>query len=347
VAGNIGISVSTVALASFTNPRAMMKRKPAVAGPSRGGDSPAPNSDDIGLPASFPTRKSLRAVAVASRGCRGPSVIRTLPAVRCRFDSVQTAGTGPSLKRAWFGQRSRAGRLQQELPAPRLCRESGGVTPTAQMTRVTGCSAPKYKASGPVIVKVEGLPYNFNSDRGRCGDWPSGSGSSAQQIVAEQKALSGLHCVAPTAAGHNDRLGAVRASSGGAHLMRVQPPVSTTSAVIRLTRFNLRCDYPYCPQYWGGCHTGCSSRGGECSRQRAVKQSAKRVGLNSPSSLKPASVARCPRETFRLDAVVRPAQICCAVASWFSGFFSSSIRKTTMPELRRNRLDHYHVARVT
>lgn len=64
--------------------------------------------------------------------------------------SVHTAGTG-LLLREDAGQRYRARRLQRELLAPRLRRESGGVTPTAQMTRVRGRKRAEVQGSAPRI----------------------------------------------------------------------------------------------------------------------------------------------------------------------------------------------------
>ena len=72
-------------------------------------------------------------------------------------NSVETAGTGVRL-----GRRSRAGRQQQGLPAPRLCRESGGVTPTAQMTRVTGSRRAEVQGCAPVIEGGGRLLTDFN-----------------------------------------------------------------------------------------------------------------------------------------------------------------------------------------
>lgn len=50
----------------------------------------------------------------------------------------------------------------------------------------------------------------------------------------------------------------------------------------------------------------------------------------------------CPALLSR-DAVVRPGLRRRAVASWFSMICVSVLRKTTMPEARRNRPDNYHV----
>ena len=67
---------------------------------------------------------------------------------------VGTAGTvrpkGPD------GDRSRVGRQQQELPTPRLRRESGGVTPTAQKTQATGGKRAEVQGSATVAKGVEG-----------------------------------------------------------------------------------------------------------------------------------------------------------------------------------------------
>jgi len=66
---------------------------------------------------------------------------------------VKTAGTRDA--RA-LGDRSRAGRQQQGLPAPRLRRESGGVTPTAQKTQAIGVKRAEVQGSATVAKGVEG-----------------------------------------------------------------------------------------------------------------------------------------------------------------------------------------------
>lgn len=70
--------------------------------------------------------------------------------------SVQSAGTGAQR----HGERTRARRLQQGLLAPRLRRESGGVTPTAQMTRMTGRKRAEVQGSAPFIEGGGRLPTN-------------------------------------------------------------------------------------------------------------------------------------------------------------------------------------------
>ena len=73
--------------------------------------------------------------------------------------TVNTAGTEP----AWFGKRYRARRLQQGLLAPRLRRESAGLTATAQMRRVLGCKRAEVQGSAPSIKGSGRLPANFIS----------------------------------------------------------------------------------------------------------------------------------------------------------------------------------------
>ena len=73
------------------------------------------------------------------------------------FSKVHTAGTKASAS----GHRYREGRLQPELPSPRLCRESGGVTPTAQMTQVDGRKRAEVQGSAP-LIKEGGRPFTIS-----------------------------------------------------------------------------------------------------------------------------------------------------------------------------------------
>jgi hypothetical protein len=104
------------------------------------------------------------------------------------LDSVHTAGT-----RVRVGQRYRARRLQRELLAPRLCRESGGVTPTAQMTQVIGRKRAEVQGSAPITEGVWKAPHQFSSG-GRFGTLASASiliaRSSARMIRVAHAARS-------------------------------------------------------------------------------------------------------------------------------------------------------------
>lgn len=55
----------------------------------------------------------------------------------------------------------------RELLAPRLRRESGGVTPTAQMTQATEGRRAEVQGCAAVVGKVERLPLNSKSGRAR------------------------------------------------------------------------------------------------------------------------------------------------------------------------------------
>jgi hypothetical protein len=74
---------------------------------------------------------------------------RSLAALSARlvFNLVQTAGTDVRI-----GKRSLEGRLQRELPSARLRRESGGVTPTAQMTQAVGRKRAEVQGSAPAVM---------------------------------------------------------------------------------------------------------------------------------------------------------------------------------------------------
>jgi hypothetical protein len=68
---------------------------------------------------------------------------------RCSATSSPTEfiPPGPGLP----GRRYRDGRLQRELPSPRLRRESGGVTPTAQMTRAIECRRAEVQGCAAIV----------------------------------------------------------------------------------------------------------------------------------------------------------------------------------------------------
>jgi len=68
-------------------------------------------------------------------------------------NSVNTAGTDASAS----GHRYREGRLQPELPSPRVCRESGGVAPTAHVTQANGVKRAEVQGSA-TFVEEGGKP---------------------------------------------------------------------------------------------------------------------------------------------------------------------------------------------
>lgn len=65
-----------------------------------------------------------------------------------------------------IGQRYRDGRLQRELPSPRLRRESGGVTPTAQVTQATEGRRAEVQGCAAVAEGRGKRPTHFSSGDG-------------------------------------------------------------------------------------------------------------------------------------------------------------------------------------
>jgi hypothetical protein len=78
---------------------------------------------------------------------------------------VQSAGSeGRRIEKApTFVKRTRVGRLQQELPTPRLQRESGGGSPTLQMPQVIGRKRAEVQGSAPIIEGRGRRPTLFQS----------------------------------------------------------------------------------------------------------------------------------------------------------------------------------------
>ena len=122
-------------------------------------------------------------------------------------NSVETAGTEVTS----FGYEVSGRTTPQGLPAPRLCRESGGVTPTAQMTRVIGSRRAEVQGCAPVIEGGGRLPidsrYPTRMQRNPGGRWPTGlTGTASASAVlpavylvpADPAAVEGTRCVRAT-----------------------------------------------------------------------------------------------------------------------------------------------------
>jgi hypothetical protein len=186
---------------------------------------------------------SLRVQPTAPTGT-SPSGRRPLPSQTKRLtgvtggesaalNSVNTAGTGSNA-----GYRYRARRHQRELLAPRLRRESGGVTPTAQMTRVHGRKRAEVQGSALCIEWSGKLRTQFRSPANAC------------PAIVVQRTAEGITQAASRLAARRSAAGASRSSrtphefSSGEHGFGMRDATAWASdrAVAKavLTRFNSR-----------------------------------------------------------------------------------------------------------
>lgn len=178
--GTIGAASASASRSSFL----LAPADPATDKGARGDDrAHAP-------PASIQSRKRHLTCAMGASGCCNGSVSGVTAGETALVSGFIPPGPG-----LVPGQRYRDGRLQRELPSPRLRRESGGVTPTAQMTQVTEGRRAEVQGCAAVVSGVESLALNSSSGGGLGIHQP---GSNTRGFAASRQSPSGRAAEAAT-----------------------------------------------------------------------------------------------------------------------------------------------------